>query len=91
MINIYIMIINNIRKTHEIKLFSFIGFSNALRIALVAAALGVQNLSKGYSQMCLFIGLAYIILPLITGTQYNDFNYLSKFFLAFCIFIMKGI
>ena len=83
--------INNIRKSHIIRLFSFIGFSTSLRVVLVASVLGVQNLNKGYSHLCLLIGLAYIIHPMIAGTQHNDFNFLSKFFLAFCIFIMKGV
>ena len=84
-------IIYDIRKSRILTLSSFIGFSTTLRVVLVASLLGVQNMNKGYSHLCLLIGLAYIIHPIIAGTQHNDFNYLTKFFLAFCIFIMKVI
>lgn len=46
----------------------FQGFTYPLRIVLVSSVLGVKNLTKGYSPLCLLIGLTYIIITKITGS-----------------------
>ncbi|CAE1331453.1 unnamed protein product [Acanthosepion pharaonis] len=45
----------------------FHGFTFPLRVVLVSSILGVRNLTKGYSPLCLMIGLTYIIDTIITG------------------------
>ncbi|CAE1283122.1 unnamed protein product [Acanthosepion pharaonis] len=43
------------------------GFTFPLRIVLVSSILGVKNLTKGYSPLCLLIGFSYLIKTIIAG------------------------
>lgn len=60
----------------------FHGFTTALRVMIAAAILGVKNLNKCYSPICLLIGVGYIIFPLMTGALYDatqSFDYIFYF------------
>lgn len=68
------------------------GFIFPLRIVLVASILGVENLEKGYSPLCLLSGVSYIIHRIITGslldaTQSIDvvFYVVASFLFMACI------
>lgn len=73
------------------------GFTFPLRIVLVSSILGVKNLTKGYSPLCLLIGFSYLVKTIIAGylfeaTQSFDaiFYFISGSLFISCI-ISSGI
>lgn len=56
------------------------GFTFALRVVLVATILGVKNLNKGYSPLCLLMGLAFIIFPITAGALHDATHSLDDIF-----------
>lgn len=73
------------------------GFSYTLRMVLVASILGVRNLTKGYSPLCLLIGLTDIIDTTIAGflleaTQsYDSIFYFTAASLFIACILSSGI
>ncbi|CAE1279457.1 SLC16A12 [Acanthosepion pharaonis] len=49
----------------------FYGVSFTLRMVLVASILGGRNLTKGYSPLCLLVGLTFIIDSKIAGSLFD--------------------
>lgn len=73
------------------------GFGFPLKVVLVASILGVKNLNKGYSPLCLLIGMAQIIYPLISGSlfkatqSFDDVFYLAAGFLFMSFIFSSGL
>ncbi|CAE1279461.1 unnamed protein product [Acanthosepion pharaonis] len=63
------------------------GFTCPLRVVLVSSILGVKNLTKGYSPLCLLMGLTYIIDTIIAGSLFDViFYFISGTLFVACIF-----
>lgn len=58
-------------------------FGVALRIAMVAAVFGVENMSSGFSLISILMGIGYSVFPIGTGVVYDATRSFSIVFYAY--------
>ncbi|CAE1331450.1 unnamed protein product [Acanthosepion pharaonis] len=66
------------------------GFIFPLGIVLVASILGVENLEKGYSPLCLLSGVSYIIHRIIAGSLLDATQSIDAVFYVFASFLFMA-